>query len=70
MRRVKAGNFAMADNTADDKPKFTDKALGEAERRRERQAAALRENLKRRKAQVRERTDGSSPKTAGDPPKS
>lgn len=57
----------MADKTADSKPHFTDKALTEAERRRERQAAALRENLKRRKAQARERTD-NSPDAGGDPP--
>jgi len=59
----------MADNTNDDKPRFTDKAVSEAERRRERQAAALRENLKRRKVQIRGRADDPSPHPAGDPPK-
>lgn len=40
------------------RPRLGPKALSEAERRRARQAAALRENLRRRKAQDRRR-DGS-----------
>lgn len=39
------------------RPHSTDKARDEAEARRERQAAALRDNLKRRKAQARARAD-------------
>lgn len=37
---------------------MTDTEKSEAERRRERQAAALRENLRRRKAQARARRPG------------
>lgn len=38
--------------------RLSQKALAEKEARHGRQAQALRENLKKRKAQVRERTDG------------
>ena len=38
-------------------PQFSSKGLSEAERRRQRQAEALRTNLARRKTQARERAD-------------
>lgn len=38
-------------------PQFSSKGLSEAERRRQRQAEALRANLARRKTQARERVD-------------
>lgn len=38
-------------------PQFSSKGLSEAERRRQRQAEALRANLARRKTQSRERAD-------------
>lgn len=38
-------------------PQFSSKGLSEAERRRQRQAEALRANLARRKTQARERAD-------------
>ena len=50
------------------KPSLGAKALSEAETRRVRLAGALRENLKRRKAQSRER-DAADPGRAADEPK-
>ncbi len=42
-------------------PQFSSKGLSEAERRRQRQAEALRANLARRKTQARERADEPVP---------
>ena len=44
-------------NDTKPQPQFSSKGLSEAERRRQRQAEALRANLARRKTQSRERTD-------------
>ncbi len=43
-------------------PSLTPRAQAEAEARRAREAAALRENLRRRKAQSRARLDPTPPK--------
>ncbi len=43
---------------------MSDEAKSEADRRRERQAAALRENLRRRKAQARARRPAMDPGSA------
>ncbi|GEM_PF-3431753 len=52
----------MADHET--KPKLTEKGRAEQQAKQDRQAAALRENLKRRKAQARARDDGGT----GEPP--
>ena len=43
-------------------PHLTDEAKSDAARRQERLAAALRENLKKRKQQARERADEAPPR--------
>ena len=47
------------------RPHVTDRALAEQQARKEREAAALRENLRKRKEQARERTAAEAPKSAG-----
>jgi hypothetical protein len=46
------------------RPRLTDRALAEQQARKEREAAALRENLRKRKEQARART----PATPSEPP--
>jgi hypothetical protein len=57
---------AMSDRKS--QPQFSQKGLSEADLRRQRQAEALRANLARRKAQVRERRDDAEPPSAGQQP--
>jgi hypothetical protein len=56
----------MADNR-DDKPTLTPAGRRSAEDRQLRLAAALRQNLRKRKAQQRSRRDGEGPPAAPDP---
>lgn len=51
----------MADEQPSSRPRLGADAHSEAARRRARQAAALRENLRRRKAQERWRENGPDP---------
>lgn len=50
---------AMTDTKT--QPQFSSKGLSEAEKRRQRQAEALRANLSRRKSQARERAEEPPP---------
>lgn len=49
--------------TDDTKPNLTDKGHADRQARLDRQAAALRENLKRRKAQARDRENAETEKS-------
>jgi hypothetical protein len=49
------------------RPRLTDRALAEQQARKEREAAALRENLRKRKEQSRARRPDATPETRGDP---
>jgi hypothetical protein len=53
----------------DDKPgpRVTDRARAEQLARKEREAAALRDNLRKRKQQARARTDADAPNPPRDP---
>jgi hypothetical protein len=46
-------------------PRLTEPAKSEAARRQERLAAALRDNLKKRKQQARQRADEATPRDKG-----
>ncbi len=47
-------------------PHLTERAQAQADERRAREAAALRENLRRRKSQARARTDEPAPASQAD----
>jgi hypothetical protein len=49
------------------RPRLSDRALAEQIARKDREAEALRENLKKRKEQARARADGETPETIRPP---